>query len=101
MDTIPNNDSKNRHEKVCKNGCGQVIKWDNFQNCYIEVSTNQRHRCPNWKNPKYEHATGLNHKITPEQQQYADTLGPLIAKILSLVQEIHQRTVRDANKYEQ
>lgn len=40
-------------------------------------------------------------KLTPDQQQYADTLGPLIAKILSLVQEIHQQTVSNASKYEQ
>ena len=98
METI-RNDSKIRQEKVCKNGCGKVIRWDNSQNSYIEVDTNQRHRCPNW-NPKYDHLIGLNHKINLEQQQYADTLGPLVAKILSLVQEIHQRTVREPKKDE-
>ena len=54
---------------------------------------------PNW-NPKYDHLIGLNRKINLEQQQYADTLGPLVAKILSLVQEIYQRTVREPKKDE-
>jgi hypothetical protein len=100
METTHNN-RNNRFSKPCRNGCGKHIRWDNSQNSYTEFGTNQKHQCPNWKNPKYEHVTGLNHKITPEQQQYADTLGPLIAKILSLVQEIHQRTVQGANKDEQ
>lgn len=99
MDTIPNVDSKNRYEKGCKNGCGEVIRWDNSQNCYIEVNTNRRHRCPNWNSTYEQHLSSLR-KITPEQQLYADTLGPAIAKILSLVQEIHQRTVQKPKKDE-
>ena len=99
METANNNHNDDRFSKPCKNGCGKRIRWDNSQHSYIEVDTNQKHQCPNW-NPKYERLTGLNHKITLEQQQYADTLGPLIAKIFSLVQEIHQRTVREPEKDE-
>jgi hypothetical protein len=89
MKSISNNN--NNTERPCKYGCGKLIKWDKSQNAYIEIDTNIRHRCPNW-NSKQEHPIEVvNHRITTEQQLYADTIGPAIAEILSLVQEIYEK----------
>jgi hypothetical protein len=97
METADNNHNNNRFSKPCRNGCGKPIRWDNSQNSYIEVGTNQKHRCPNWNsNPKHEqHLIGLNRKITPEQQLYLDTIGPVIVEIHSLVREIHKHVTKE------
>jgi hypothetical protein len=35
--------------KACKNRCGTLIYWDNIEKAYLEVESEQRHVCPNWK----------------------------------------------------
>ena len=97
METTNNNHNNNRFAKPCRNGCGKHIRWDTVQNTFFEIDTNYRHICPNWS-PSQEKVDILNHKLTKltvEQQLYADTLGPAIAEILSLVQEIYRLIVRD------
>jgi hypothetical protein len=98
METISNNDSKNHQEKVCKNGCGKYIKWDNCQNAYLEIETNQRHRCPKWEPNQNQLSNSLNHKITLEQQIYADTLGPAILEMRSAILEMRS-SVRNIERY--
>jgi hypothetical protein len=89
MEAVSNNNNNNiQLERDCKNGCGKLIKWDKSQNTYIEVDTNDMHRCPNW-NPRQEHLVeGANHKITLEQQIYVDTIGPIVLDLHSDVQDI-------------
>jgi hypothetical protein len=93
METASNNHNNNRFSKPCRNGCGKHIRWDTVQNAFFEIDTNYRHRCPNWSQSR-EKVDIDNHKLTSEQQLYADTLGPAIAEILSLVQVIYKHTVR-------
>ena len=89
MEAVSNNDNI-QLERVCEYGCGKLIKWDKSQNAYIEVNTKDRHRCPNW-NLKQEHLVeGGNHKITPEQQIYVDTIGPIVLDIHSEIRDIKQ-----------
>ena len=97
MDTGHNNHNNNRYSKPCRNACGKRIRWDNSQNSYIEVGTNQKHQCPNWNpNPQHEqHLIGLNRMITPEQQLYLDTIGPVIVEIHSLVRGIYKHVTTD------
>jgi hypothetical protein len=84
--------NNNTTQRACKYDCGKLIKWDKSQNAYTESDTNFRHRCPNW-NSKREHPVEVaSHRITAKQQLYADTIGPAIAEILSLVQEIYEKT---------
>lgn len=56
-----------------------------YQTRYLDSSPNQE---------QYS-STCLN-KISLEQQLYADTIGPVIAEILSLVQEIYNHTFPDS-----
>jgi hypothetical protein len=83
-----NRSNNNLPEKACKNACGKVIKWDKFQNAYIEVDSNQRHKCPNWNPNERQLPLNLNRKITQEQQLYVDTIGPAVIEIRSAVIEI-------------
>lgn len=95
---ISSSSNNNNTERPCKYGCGKHIRWDRSQNAYVEVDTNIRHRCPHW-NSKQEHPVEVaNHRITAEQQLYADTIGPAIAEILSLVQEIHEKMFPEAER---
>jgi hypothetical protein len=87
----PVSNSDNNTQRACKYGCGKLIKWNKSQNAYIEIDTNVRHRCLNWNSKQEHHVEVTNHSIIAEQQQYADTLGPAIAEILSLVQEIYEK----------
>ena len=89
------NANNNGSSKLCRNGCGKYIRWDKFQNAFVEIDTGYRHRCPNWS-PSQEKVDIPNRKLTLEQQLYADTIGPVIAEILSLVQEIYNHTFRDS-----
>jgi hypothetical protein len=85
-------DERNRHNyfaKLCRNGCGKYIRWDTTQSEYFEIDTNNHHICSNWSPNLEKVSSSLNRKITPEQQLCADTVGPAIAEILSLVQEIY------------
>jgi hypothetical protein len=97
METTNNNHNNSTFAKPCRNGCGKRIRWDNSQKSYIEVGTNQKHQCPNWNhNPRHEqHLIGLNRKITPEQQLYLDTIGPVIVEIYFLVQEIYKHITKE------
>jgi hypothetical protein len=94
METADNNYNNDRFSKPCRNGCGKRIRWDTVQNVFFEIDTNYRHRCPNWS-PSQKKVDVSNRKLNSEQQLFADTIGPAIAEILSLVQEIYKHTVRD------
>jgi hypothetical protein len=37
--------------RLCKNGCGQEIYWDNANRYFVNVANNERHMCPNF-NPR-------------------------------------------------
>jgi hypothetical protein len=96
-------DERNRHNnfaKLCRNGCGKYIRRDITQSKYFEIDTNNLHICPNWSPNLEKVSSVLTSTITPEQQIYLDTIGPEILKILPLIQEIHQRTVREPKKDE-
>jgi hypothetical protein len=94
METTNNNQNNGRFAKPCKNGCGKHIRWDTVQNAFFEIDTKHRHICPNWSSSQ-EKVDIPNRKLTLEQQLYADTIGLVIAQILSLVQEIYNHTFRD------
>jgi hypothetical protein len=52
-------------------------------------------------NPKQEeNLDNLSRKITSEQQLYVDTIGPAIAEILSLVQEVYKHVTRETKRSE-
>ena len=98
--------SKNKHvvqdarAKLCKNGCEKLIRWDGSQNKYLEIDTNDRHRCPNC-NPKQEHPPdNVNHKITHDQQLYLNTIGPAILEIRSAVQNIERLLTEEKREVE-
>jgi hypothetical protein len=87
------NNNYNKHvQKLCKNGCGKNIEWDIDLKYYVEIDTGRKHSCPNWK-PKQLQNNSYNNRstITSEQITYVDTIGPAIAEILSLMQEITER----------
>ena len=35
-------------QKICNNGCGRMIEWNNDFRYFVEVATGQRHKCPNY-----------------------------------------------------
>ena len=95
MEAINNNQNTKQFAKLCRNGCGKLIKWDTSQNKYFEIDTNDRHRCPNW-NPKQEHLPdNVNRKITQEQKLYVDTIGPAILETRSVVQNIERLLMQE------
>jgi hypothetical protein len=79
-------------KKLCNNGCGKEIQWDIDLKYYIEIDTGRKHSCPNWK-PKQLQNNSYNNtrNLTSGQVTYLDTIGPAIAEILSLMQEITER----------
>lgn len=93
METTNSNHNNSRFAKPCKNGCGKHIRWDTVQNAFFEIDTKCRHICPNLSQEKVDIP---NRKLTLEQQLYADTIGPVNAEILSLVQEIYNHAFRDS-----
>ena len=94
METTNSNHNNSRFAKPCKNGCGKHIRWDTVQNAFFEIDTKCHHICPNWS-PSQEKVDIPTRKLTLEQQLYADTIGPVLAEILSLVQGIYNHTFRD------
>jgi hypothetical protein len=90
LETISDNPNNKQFAKLCKNGCGKLIKWDTSQNTYSEVDTNKQHRCPTWNPNHRQISRNLDHRITQEQLLYMDTLGPTIAEILSVVQNLEK-----------
>ena len=98
METISNNQNNKQFAKLCKNGCGRLIKWDKSQNTYCEIDTNNRHRCPNWNPNQQQPPLNLNCKITQEQQLYVDTIGPAVIEIRSAVQDIKQLLTQEKER---
>jgi hypothetical protein len=82
-------EANNLPEKVCKNGCGKQIKWDKIQNAYIEVHTNRRHICPNWR---------PNRKLTQEQTLYMDAITPILLELRSVILELRS-SIRNIERY--
>ena len=95
METISDNQDIKQFAKLCKNGCGKLIKWDTSQNKYFEIDTNHHHRCPNWKPNHEQLSRNLNRKITQEQLLYIDTIGPAICRILSIVENVERHIVQE------
>jgi hypothetical protein len=95
VEALNNNQISKQFTKLCKKGCGKLIKWDASQNKYFEIETNDRHRCPQW-NPKCEHLPdNLTRKITQEQQIYVDTIGPAALETRSAVQNIERLLMQE------
>jgi hypothetical protein len=40
--------TKQPEARLCKNGCGQEIIWDNTNRYFLNVANNERHMCPNF-----------------------------------------------------
>jgi ribonuclease D len=76
-------------EKACKNGCGKQITWDKIQNAYIEVNTNRRHVCSNWR---------PNRKLTQEQSLYMDAVTPILLELRPIILEMRS-SIRNIESY--
>jgi hypothetical protein len=94
METIDDNQNK-EFAKLCKNGCGKLIKWDKSKKFYFEIETNERHKCPNWVPNQRQPPLSLSRKITKEQLLYMDTIGPAISRILSVVENVERHIVQE------
>jgi hypothetical protein len=49
MDFTYNNNEDTKKVKLCINNCGKSIYWNNKENGYFEVESEQKHICPNRK----------------------------------------------------
>ena len=87
--SCPKSHFNTRRQEESTNGF--VKKIDNTER-HATLDSQGRHSD---QSPKQEQHSD---KITLEQQQYVDTIGPAIAEILSLLQEIYQHTILEATK---
>ena len=90
-------------EKICVNGCGKLIRWNQEQRCYVEVYTNQKHKCPNWKPSEQQQQRSYqdNHSSPSsnllDQQQtmgrptMIDTTERTAAEILRIVKRMEEK----------
>jgi hypothetical protein len=87
----PNNNGTKelKNIKKCPNHCGTWIAWNARLNRFIQAKTGEIHHCPKWKPNQQQKTSNKKIKILKgEQIAYVDTIGPAIAGILSVVQEV-------------
>ena len=49
MDSLNNYNEDSKKVRPCRNSCGKIIYWNEDENAYFEIDSQQKHVCPNWK----------------------------------------------------
>jgi transcriptional accessory protein Tex/SPT6 len=73
--------------RLCKNGCGQEIYWDNANRYFVNVANNERHMCPNF-NPRQRRDDIKQTQGYQPLQRYSQTQQPLQVESSSQREEI-------------
>jgi hypothetical protein len=91
----PNSYFNKKRQEFQKSNTGFVEEFDKIGHPALIDS---EVRYPDSRPKQEQRSTTLNRKITVEQQLYVDTIGPVIAEIHSIVQEILQHIIRERNE---
>jgi hypothetical protein len=90
-------------KKLCKNGCGIWIEWDNDKKYFKDVNstTGQRHDCPNWNSKRSAAAVVEAASTTPTTTAATvptqiDTTERTMAEILRVLKRL-EKHVFDRN----
>ena len=73
--------------KACKNRCGTLIYWDNIEKAYLEVESEQRHVCPNWKPSITKSQDQLSHS----RVSIVDTREEILAEIVLKLDRLERK----------
>jgi hypothetical protein len=74
--------------KKCPNHCGIWIAWNQSLDRFIQAKTGEIHVCPKGRSRQQKASSKKIKTLKGEQVIYMDTIGPAIAEILSVAQEI-------------
>ena len=95
-----NNNIRGLNVKRCPNKCKTWIAWSPHLNRFVEAKSGQIHHCPKWKKAKQQQRTSpMNFRtLKTEEVTYIDTIGPAIAEIHYVVQEILKMLQKGRNE---
>jgi hypothetical protein len=69
-------------QKLCKNGCGRWISWNNESHFFEEVNTGNRHKSANWNRI----STNVTEQVGNERSYQEATLN----EILNIVKRVER-----------
>jgi len=87
MDHPNNYNEDNKKVKVCKNDCGKSIYWNNSQNAYFEIDSQQKHVCPKWK-PSINNS---QKQFSQHDVNVVNTTEEILAKILLMLDKLDRK----------
>jgi hypothetical protein len=73
--------------KACKNNCGKSIYWNNSQNAYFEIDSQQKHVCPNWK----PSITKSQEQLSQPRVNALDTREEILAEIVLKLDRLERK----------